>query len=811
MRKLILALAFLLTGAANAFGQTSAVTATITDLDSQTWNNGTYRITFVQPAGNSQPPVWNGSPMTSAQKLFTGTMSGSGVLTVSIPDNSFITPSGSTWLFVLCPDSSASCSQVRTPVTGASPNLSSTLSAGITAPRFPATLNAYGYADGEVSPIPVPGGQYFNVTTGFTRVWNGSAWANQGAGGGGAPSGPAGGDLSGTYPNPTVAKVNGVTANGTPAVGNVPIATSSTSFTWGTPSSVINIVQLSDAAFGGHFDVKFCFSASATVTVSNGSPTVGCTTGNFTSADIGKDIEVTSGCCGVLNQVNGQLLLGATAGGTMPTITAIVDSTHVTASANVVGSCNSTGTSGGCVLAWGHNDDAAIAAADTALSNTPGCTVEIWPAAAFFLSRAHWNTQSTGCTAGQSAIDYNQQYQGYGPGVSIGVMESNFTFTTCTFGPNANGCFFSLGQVTVQNLALNGLAYGNTGSNSKALVNPDIGSQLSDVSFVGFGANDSALIGVHYHNSARAKFQTVDGFGNTGIVDDGENSSNTICTWCFSGDSLGPALLAQGAGASPGVGDHTFVDIGSDWGPTAGTTLIAVQGGRFRSFGGNGFDPTGSGNLTANNGTAIRAPAESNTSAIDLHGVKFINTGSNCATACNGVFLGTSGDTLTVEGSVLGGTGSGAGALAGLSGTKITDAGGNTFTGGLGTGGGTPSVFGSPSITGTTQTTANLALTSGWSSSTRACNSPCGASQLQTFTITLAGTPTANPTFTTTFPNAFLVAPQCSARQIGGTAVNVFPILTDAGTPPTVTAALFDVIGTPTTGTLVIQVNCANP
>ena len=61
----------------------------------------------------------------------------------------------------------------------------------------------------------------------------------------------AGGDLSGTYPDPTVAAVKGVAVSGTPsATGQVLTTTSDTTADWATPASSLESVQVIPSASG---------------------------------------------------------------------------------------------------------------------------------------------------------------------------------------------------------------------------------------------------------------------------------------------------------------------------------------------------------------------------------------------------------------------------------------------------------------------------------------------------------------------------------------------------------------------------------
>lgn len=100
---------------------------------------------------------------------------------------------------------------------------------------------------GQEPPAADEGTLSYDAANEVVRVKTASGWQDVGSGGGGgAPSGPAGGDLGGSYPNPDVVQARGLKSATTtvdvesataPTTGQALVATSGTAATWQTLST----------------------------------------------------------------------------------------------------------------------------------------------------------------------------------------------------------------------------------------------------------------------------------------------------------------------------------------------------------------------------------------------------------------------------------------------------------------------------------------------------------------------------------------------------------------------------------------------
>jgi hypothetical protein len=191
MKKLIILFILVISYITTANAQFTTVSATITDSDTTVWANARWQVVFVPNSSfpNTSSYTINGVKLTSntysSYLNQSGVSNGSGALSLTLLDNTAISPAGSRWRFTVQSNTAApATSYTPVGVNGASESLTSFLSSNSKAPRFSAAMTAvaFGYADVEVSPTPPPGGFYFNVSIAIQRIWTGSAWVNNSGG-----------------------------------------------------------------------------------------------------------------------------------------------------------------------------------------------------------------------------------------------------------------------------------------------------------------------------------------------------------------------------------------------------------------------------------------------------------------------------------------------------------------------------------------------------------------------------------------------------------------------------------------------------
>ena len=452
-------------------------------------------------------------------------------------------------------------------------------------------------------------------------------------------------------------------------------------------------------------------------------------------------------------------------------------------------STNSSSTTTGTFVVGSNRRPRLLAAANAAFNTTGMCGTLILPAGGMLVDQGIGNSatcQKVGVVQG----DRPGSVRGQGMRQSVIIPVPSFNFATCT--GEANGCFFAVNGISLYDFSINGAGNCATGSGSNvAATYLGLDAYQYNIDVDQWGCSDNNVYGYSASGAVGSYAVNINSNagGSVGLNVGGgaiETTSNSY--FCCN------VLSAVAVGAS-----SYWTDYASGF-QASGCGAPFINIGGYASLNRSGFT------YSCNNTYGIHVQNGA-TVYYDPQGIGFGMTGTTGSVA------------LAIEG---GGTLYARNAPVAASGTSraicelavnavAVDLGGNSWSGGAGNclGG---IVFGSASAARAAQVASNITASTGWGTSGAAGNgisSVNGQTMNEAFTVTAAGTPSANPTIAVKFPTAFLVAPSvCYAVQVGGTgALNT--LTTSSG--PTATAVTFTWNGTPVgSKTYIFNVVCSS-
>lgn len=159
------------------FGQnTTTITGTVTDPDTQTWNFAYWSWTLYNPNGGNNPVYKDG---TSVPKNVNGVLSSAGAIAggASVPNNAQILPTGTQARVVVCPIATTPCQSFTFPVTGSTFAMGTKLASLIKPIRIESQMSTLMWAYNTTEILnPINGYGFVNTTTNTCEVWNSGTW-----------------------------------------------------------------------------------------------------------------------------------------------------------------------------------------------------------------------------------------------------------------------------------------------------------------------------------------------------------------------------------------------------------------------------------------------------------------------------------------------------------------------------------------------------------------------------------------------------------------------------------------------------------